>query len=47
MPAARFILKNRTENQPTDVDDGLWNNLIKDLGLHRGTYEFRHTKNTA
>ena len=47
MPATQFILKNRAENQPTYVDDGLWNNLIKDMGLHRGTHEFRHTKNTA
>jgi hypothetical protein len=44
MPAAQFILKNHAKNQPTDVDDGLWNNLIKDMGLHRGTYEFRHTR---
>ena len=47
MPATQFILKNRAENQPTYVDDGLWNNLIKDMGLHRGTYEFRHTKNAT
>ena len=47
MPAVRFILKNRTENQPTDVGDGFWSNLIKDMGLHRGAHEFRHTKNTA
>ena len=44
MPATQFVAKNHAENQPPDVDDGLWNNLIKDMGLHRETYEFRHTR---
>ena len=44
MPATQFVAKNHAENQPPDVDDGLSNNLIKDMGLHRETYEFRHTR---
>ena len=29
---------------PPNVDDGLWNNLIKDIGLRRETYEFYHIR---